>query len=173
MPELKRTVIYFTLVVLVVGGGFVAVAQGLHTSLPLAAVTSGSMTPQIKQGDLIVVQGVNTSRLGVGDIIVYCSTDPYLSDCKIVHRIVEVVRQNGEVVGFITKGDNNLENDALAGFEPVTGIPPSRVIGKVVFVLPLLGWVVILVKTPEGLALVISLLILYFVVDALRASSRK
>lgn len=129
----------------------------LHTRIPLAAVTSGSMTPTIKQGDLLVIEGVNTSDLRVGNIIVYRSTDPYLSDELIVHRIIRVNQVDGKVVGYVTKGDNNLESDAVAGFEPPTGIPPNEVVGKVVLVIPLLGWVVLFLKQPIGLLVLVVL----------------
>lgn len=135
----------------------------LHTSVPLAAVTSGSMTPTIKRGDLLVVEGVNASNLHVGDIIVYRTSDPYLAGELIVHRIIKVNLVDGKVVGYITKGDNNLQSDAAAGFEPPTGIPPQDVVGKVVFVVPLVGSVVLFLKQPLGLVAVAALFAAFLV----------
>lgn len=155
----KTQALYFVLGVALTVSLLVGAVHLLNTSIPFAAVTSGSMTPAIKQGDLLVVQGVNASSLKVGDIIVYCSTDPALKDCKIVHRIIQITLENGQPVGFITKGDNNFIADNVFGFEPSYGIPPSRVLGKVVFVVPLLGFLVIFLKQPIGFAVVVLALI--------------
>lgn len=144
---------------------FLGAATLLHTQVPFAAVTSNSMTPTIKQGDLLVVEGVNTSALHVGDIIVYKTTDPYLSGELIVHRIVKVYSVNGEIVGYVTKGDNNPQPDNVAGFEPPTGIPPQDVVGKVVFVIPLLGYFVLFLKQPLGFLAILIVVCLFLFLE--------
>jgi signal peptidase I len=156
-PIWKQT-LYLLLALLLVVGAFSAAAVLLGTQAPLAAVTSGSMTPTIKQGDLLVIQGVSPQSLQVGNIIVYRTTDPYLSDELIVHRIIQINKADGNIVGFVTKGDNNPYPDTVYGFEPPTGIPPQYVVGKVVFVIPLLGFIVLFLKQPGGLALMVVLL---------------
>jgi signal peptidase len=167
----KIQILYFALGVALTVLLFVGAVHLLNTSIPFAAVTSGSMTPSIKQGDLLVVQGVNTSSLRVGDIIVYCSTDTALKDCKIVHRIIQITLENGQPVGFITKGDNNLVADNVFGFEPSYGIPPSHVLGKVVFVVPLLGFLVIFLKQPIGFVSVVLVLVASITWDLYRKPS--
>jgi len=153
-----KDVLYIFLGFMVAVGAFLGVSVLLHTQIPLAAVTSGSMTPTIKQGDLLVVEGVNTSNLQVGNIIVYKTTDPYLGGELIVHRIVKIDIYDGRVIGYVTKGDNNPVPDNEAGFEPPTGIPPQDVVGKVIFVIPLLGFIVLFLKQPAGFVLMVLLL---------------
>lgn len=150
--------------ILLVAAFFVTVPRALDTPDPLAAVVSGSMTPTIKVGDLLVVQGVNAQTLKPGDIIVYCSTDKALADCLIVHRIVRVVMQDGTVQGYITQGDNNFASDN-GQLEPITGIPPGDVKGKVIFVIPLLGFLVIWLKNPAVFASVVLIILAYTLVD--------
>ncbi|PSN84583.1 signal peptidase I [Candidatus Marsarchaeota G2 archaeon ECH_B_SAG-F08] len=164
----NREVFYFVLGIVLALLAVFGLGRVLHTNVPLAAVTSGSMTPAIKEGDLLVISGVNPNTLKIGNIIVYCSTDPALKDCLIVHRIVYITRVNGQIVGFVTKGDNNYVTDNQAGLEPPSGIPPQDVVGKVIFVIPLVGFLVIFLKQPAGFAFVVFLAILYFVIEIRR-----
>jgi len=153
-----RQTLYVALGFIIAVAAFLSAATILHTQVPLAAVTSGSMTPTIKQGDLLVIQGVNVYRLHVGNIIVYKTTDPYLSNELIVHRIIKINTSNGKIIGYVTKGDNNPYPDTVYGFEPPTGIPPQNVVGKVVLVVPLLGFLVLFLKQPTGFLLMVILL---------------
>ncbi|MEM0121059.1 MAG: signal peptidase I [Thermoprotei archaeon] len=155
----RRKTVYAALGYLIAIIALLSLATMLHTQVPLAAVTSGSMTPTIKQGDLLVVEGVNPYNLHVGTIIIYRTTDPYLTDELIVHRIIKIDVSNNTIIGYITKGDNNPYPDTVYGFEPPTGIPPKDVVGKVVFVIPLLGFLVLFLKQPVGLLSIVVLLI--------------
>jgi signal peptidase I len=170
--NLKSETLAMTIIVVLVVGGFGILIYFLNSPIPFAAVTSGSMTPDIKKGDLLIVQGVKSSAIHVGNIIVYCSTDAALSDCRIVHRVISINRNSsGQIIGFVTKGDNNQVADNIFGYEPITGTPPSDVLGRVVFVVPLVGWAVMFLKDPFGFASVVLLLILAIVYDLF--SSRK
>lgn len=111
---------------------FAALFCGLRALLgvdqPFMVVVGNSMYPTLKDGDLIVVRGVDPSTLAVGDIVVYRSpNDPRT---MIVHRIVEVVSR--EPPAFRTKGDNRAKPDSWL----VTG---DMIVGQVVAVLPYLG----------------------------------
>jgi signal peptidase len=112
------------------------------TSVPLASPTSSSMEPTVSPGDLALVTGVNPKTLSVGDIIVYDELVQNLSDpvpSKIssptMHRIDKIVFENNQRY-FITKGDNNPTEDDWF-------VPKEGVQGKVVFVIPYLGNVVL------------------------------
>ncbi len=93
-----------------------------------AIVGSGSMRPVIDVGDIVVVQHVSPEELKVGDIVQYYSPEGY----TITHRIIEI-REGPEGKIFITKGDANEMADA-----PFTA---DRIVGKVVFVIPKLGYI--------------------------------
>lgn len=69
-------------------------------------VLSGSMEPTINTGDLAISKEVDTKTLKVGDIISFKIKE----NIVVTHRIVEITTQDGETA-YITKGDNNYEND--------------------------------------------------------------
>lgn len=84
----------------------------LDTKQPVAAITSQSMYPELKRGDLLLLEGVaELSDLRVGDILAFESEDGFA-----IHRIVII---DGEEI--ITKGDANLITDKPIGFDQVIG----------------------------------------------------
>lgn len=115
----------------------------LKNNFKILAVTSGSMEPAISVGSVVVVQPSNIYR--VGDIISYNSG--IAKKDNTTHRIVEVKGKNGSRM-FVTKGDANKGNDTKE-------TPVSKVLGKKVFQVPLLGYFLIYIKTLPGLILII------------------
>ena len=91
------------------------------------AVATGSMTPRLKVGDLVVTS-IFTDSVEVGDIIQFRR-----DDVTVIHRVVELTRVNGEVV-YVTRGDANKSNDG--GY-----VRMQDVEGKVLFSIPYLGWI--------------------------------
>ncbi|MCD6247847.1 MAG: signal peptidase I [Hadesarchaea archaeon] len=134
----------------------------LHTDTPMMAIVSNSMKHMdnswmsfihnhygvdfstidnfpvkggFERGDLIVVKGVSSpEEIKLGDVIVYNSED---SKIPIVHRVVQIENLDGEIF-FTTKGDN----PRILATEEVSF---DNVIGKVVFVIPKLGYLSLLV----------------------------
>lgn len=104
----------------------------LRTDSPMMAVVSNSMKPTFERGDLIFVKGVDSpGKIKQGDIIVFRLENE--RETK-VHRVVEIVPNNGNQVLFRTKGDHNLNPDKkLVSFEEVKG--------EVIFWIPKLGYV--------------------------------
>ncbi len=86
-------------------------------------VVGESMIPTFRSGDLLIIKDVEPAEIEVGDII----TVRY-DDSSITHRLVEKIE--GDPNYYRLKGDGNEEPDPGA-FEE------SRIIGKVVWVLPL------------------------------------
>ncbi len=99
-----------------------------------AVIYSGSMRPALEVGDIVIVAKRNPRLLGVGDIISYKAKD---SPVQTVHRIVAMRSEGGRVV-FITRGDANARDDPPVLMENVTG--------KVILVVPRLGWASIVVR---------------------------
>lgn len=104
-------------------------ALALSTSLPIVAVESNSMVPTFQKGDILILQGVPAGELAIGDIIVF---SPRAQAIPVVHRIVA---ENPDGT-FQTKGD---ANPTQLAFEK--SIAPDQVHGKVILILPYLGWV--------------------------------
>jgi signal peptidase len=99
-------------------------------------VLSGSMEPELSPGDVIIVA---SGPVAVGDVITYRTG----SEVPTTHRIVE------EVDGaYRTKGDAN--ENADAGL-----VDPSQVLGSVVVVIPLIGYVILWANTTVGFALLV------------------
>ncbi len=104
-------------------------AFALSTDMPIVAVESGSMEPTFYRGDILVLQGVPADQLKVGDIIVF---SPAEKATPVVHRIIKI-NDDGS---FQTKGD---ANPGQIPFEK--HIEASQIHGKVILIIPYLGWV--------------------------------
>jgi len=159
----------------IVFGGVFAFWFGLRawsrTQYPLLAVVSTSMVPTLNVGDLIIVQGVEASTLKVsskfeGEIIVFQS--PNNRDDFIVHRAIEKAFRDG-VWYFRTQGDNSATNsspDVWSGPDTWNGMVSEKlVMGKVVDVVPWFGNLSLFIRTPEGLLLIIALIIIIIFLD--------
>ena len=108
------------------------------------SVLTGSMTPTIPAGSLVLVVPTDPQTVRTGDVITFQAA-PGVAE-YITHRVVEV-RPNTTPATFITKGDANKGVDA----EPV---PAGAVRGIVRFHLPYLGDAAEFVRTPAGLVAV-------------------
>jgi signal peptidase I len=144
-----------------------------RTQLPLYAVVSTSMVPTLNVGDLIIVQGVEASTVRVGpkfegEIIVFQS--PTSRDDFIVHRaIYKELNPNDHIWYFRTQGDNSATNsspDVWSGPGTWNGMVSQELImGKVVEVVPWFGNLSLFIRTPEGLLLIIALIIILIFLD--------
>ena len=92
------------------------------------AVASGSMNPEIKKGDVVIVEKIddNYSSLNIGDVIAF-----KYEKVIIVHRIVNIVKDRGHYY-FYTKGDANKKEDNFS-------IKEDMIEGKVNVKIPLIG----------------------------------
>lgn len=80
-------------------------------------VSSGEVkSDNFSRGDVIKVKiaGDNTEKASykVGDVITFWDTI-HAEKALDTHRIIEVVEEEGRVVGYYTKGDNNLTADSI------------------------------------------------------------
>lgn len=91
-------------------------------------IASGSMRPTMDVGDLAIVIRVPVNKIEPGDIIQFVSEEGV-----ILHRVISL-KQAGSTLFFVTKGDANNAPDP----EPVTS---SRIRGKLLFVIPKIGWI--------------------------------
>jgi len=159
----KREALEIAVPILIIVALYAGFALYMGNWSPFMVVMSGSMVPALRVGWIIVVRSVPPAQIKVGNIIVYHSTDPMIPD-PIVHRVIKINDVNGSLY-FLTKGDANPINDAQAGFEPAEGIPQARVVGKVVYVIPYLGYAVLFLKQPPVYILLVTLLIALIIAD--------
>lgn len=103
----------------------------------LYVVQSGSMEPSIKTGSVVLTKNEEDYR--INDVITFFATDKRNTT---THRIFNIKESNYKPL-FITKGDANQAEDR-------EGINEENILGKVVFTLPYLGYVVSFTKTQMG-----------------------
>lgn len=121
------------------------------TENPFYVVSSGSMIPNLNIFDVIVVQGnVAFDHIKIGDIIVF--NRPNGHDKVIVHRVAEILYKDPLVIR--TKGDSN--PDSIPGTDfPIT---KEDYIGKVVYVIPQIGYVTRILTPPINYILIAAII---------------
>ena len=131
-------------------------------------VLTGSMEPAIPEGSMLLIRQTEPETLQAGDIISFFSPDPLLDGALNTHRIQEVL-DDGDTLEFITKGDANFLEDQ----QPVSA---RQVVGKVIFISPILGKFVRLISNPLVFCLVVLLplaaMLIANLVRALRSAMR-
>ncbi len=103
-----------------------------------ALISGVSMEPAMGLGDIAITREVAPGQVRVGDIVRF---RPVSGRGSILHRVVEVRQEGGRYV-FVTKGDNNNVED-----KPWD---ETQLEGKLVVVVPKVGWVAIVLKTLLG-----------------------
>ena len=93
------------------------------------AIASGSMSPTIRRGDVVVIEKIDNKydSIKVGDVIAY-----EYSKVIIVHRVERIVKDRGEYF-FYTKGDANKDSDNWV-------VEASSIEGKINVKIPFIGY---------------------------------
>lgn len=154
-----RTVL-LVLVAIIVGVNFYTInaSKIAGNSVPMpfgvgsAVVLSGSMEPEISVGDLLIVSKQESYE--VGDVVVF--QDGKLA---VTHRIVSISENE-----IITRGDANNTDD-----DPIT---LDDIKGEVVCVIPCVGHLVNMIKTPLGTLVIIALAV-FLLERSFRAEKEK
>lgn len=125
------------------------------TQNPFYVVASGSMIPVLEVYDVLIVQGnIPFEDIQLGDIIVF--DRPSDHNRVIVHRVITILSDEPKTIK--TKGDANPASIPGTDF-PIT---EDEYIGKVVYVLPQVGYVTQILKPPVNyiiIAIVIGIMI--------------
>jgi len=104
--------IYFAIIIGAIALGPHILGWALDTEHPMATISSGSMWPALKTGDIVLLQGVDTAEdLKEGDIIAFRHKGGLA-----IHRIVSI-----EGDRITTKGDANTKQDTTITFDNVIG----------------------------------------------------
>lgn len=143
----------------------------IRGAMPFMPIFGTSMEPELKAGNMVLIEDVSPSDVKVGDIIVFTVPalirESYNYPPVVAHRVKEVfVRDYGTI--FRTKGDN-------AGEDPFT-VRPQDLRGKVSKQIPYLGFPLLFFQSRQGLIFVIialSLLAIYLYTDELTRGKRK
>jgi len=119
-------------------------AVGVFPIYPSVIVT-GSMEPDIKPGDIILVEKVTDieeiNNLDINDVIQFKRDGVLIS-----HRIIEKKNDDKEGLLFRTKGDNNSASDSDL-------VKPQDIKGTIKYIVPKIGWLTLLIKSDKEIAL--------------------
>lgn len=117
------------------------------------AVLSGSMEPNIPVGSIVYVdKSVTGQELEVGDVVTYSLQ----SGTFVTHRVLSLDDEAGVMV---TQGD---ANDAPDG-----DISYSKLVGRVKFHLPYLGYVSTNIRTSRGIMAITILVVVIILLNCL------
>ena len=103
--------VYILIIVSIVWGLPQFLSWKLETPYPLAAITSGSMWPALKEGHLVLIKRVGKDEIKKSDIIVWKNERGFT-----IHRVVALKDKM-----LVTKGDANFVEDEPVRYENVVG----------------------------------------------------
>lgn len=119
IKNILEWLIYILIFLAIVYGTPKLLVKILHTDYPIASITSSSMWPALKEGDIVFVKGVSEqTEVKVGDVVVY-KNDPSVNSGRAgftIHRIIEM----GENT-LTTKGDANNIADTPINYDELIG----------------------------------------------------
>ena len=109
----------------------------LISGIKLYSVKTGSMEPEIHQGSLVYVKTYKTKddiydNIDVGTDITYSTNNKIF----VTHRVISLSEENG-----------TLQTQGIIDNAAIEDNSYTQVVGKVVFVIPLLGYVILLLKS--------------------------
>jgi signal peptidase len=170
--EARGYVVLVVVFLAIVVGYTVATRAISGTNFPIAAVQSPSMEPNIPTGSLIFIQRVNGEDVVVGppttgDVLVYFFPNEKITDYFIFtvydptpwsHRAIQKTEINGTWY-FLTKGDANLSPDQNT-LNPSTWVPEERVIGRVIWYVPYIGYIFLWLRNGYLVAMIIVILLI-------------
>lgn len=158
--KMVKSILYFIVIVV----SILIIASTLKIGgWSMYAVTSGSMEPKIHTGSIVFDQKQSDYR--VNEIITYTLSG---KDKTVTHRINEVNDING-TISYQVKGDANNAPDSES-------IYMYQVVGRVLFSLPLLGYIVAFARTLPGLVILVIIpatIIIYEEIGKIRSEMKR
>ena len=154
MKIIKGLINVLTTLIIVVGIVFV----GLYIAgIKPYVVLSGSMEPKLQTGSLCFInKRIKYDKLKEEDIIAFRNDN----DTLVTHRLVSISPEE-----FETKGDANNTTDGV--------FKKERYVGKNIFWIPKVGYVIRIVQTTRGKLVFGTFIILLFAAGILLGENRK
>lgn len=87
----------------------------------LFTIASGSMLPEYKIMDVILVGSKDYDKIEIGDDLVYMGKEESYKGKIITHRVINIENNNGEYL-YTTKGINNPLEDPIVNQNQVYGV---------------------------------------------------
>lgn len=111
-------------------------------------IVSPSMVPNINVYDAVITMRVSESKIELYDIITFLSEKINTNGTPITHRVVGILETADGERAYRTKGDANDSEDRAI-------IKQSEVLGKVLFKIPMIGYVKTFLSSKFGWFVVI------------------
>jgi len=148
-------IIYYFFVVLVTTIALLLLVSifPIKGNFQVKVVLSGSMEPTIRTGSVVVIKPEDNYK--EGDIITFGKDTK--KDIPTTHRIVKTRAVEG-VMLFSTKGDANDSPD-------LRETKQNEIIGKVLFSVPFVGYILDAAKKPLGFAVLVGVPVAIIVFD--------
>ena len=131
--------------------------------MEMKAVMTSSMEPELPVGSLLVISPTDYDDIQIGDDITFVR-DANLT--LVTHRVIS---KDDETQKITTQGIANNVSDAPTSYE--------NVVGKVVWSIPYVGYLVIYLGKPQGkiiaVTVIISLLAISFLIDKYSSDKEK
>jgi len=148
--KLTRDILTLVVLILSIILVYIGLRFFLATTTPLVVVASGSMSPALEVGDLIIVKGVQPEEIKIGDIIVF--DPPREGIGRTVHRVKDIESANGNLT-FKTKGDAN-------DIEDLYMVYPENIHGRLLNKIPYIGYLALNPLIPVIIITVIIVIII-------------
>lgn len=159
MVWIRTAFVYIFCIAIVIGAVLFAADKSPQKSIfgyRYYTVLTPSMEKALSVGDMVIVKLGNADEIEIGDIITFNPSSD--SDAYLTHRVTKKLQdyEGSKVTCFVTKGDANETEDSFL-------IDSSRIVGKVVFSIPKLGYIVrfIQLKWYFVIPLVVMLFVLF------------
>ena len=135
------------LVVILIGIAFLFLVSALPVTgnYKIKIVKSGSMEPAISTGSIVVVKAFSDYQ--AGDIITFGKDSK--DQVPTTHRIVDIRIESGNPI-YVTRGDANDTDDSKE-------VRKNEIIGRVLFHIPVLGYLIDFARQPLGFIVLIVL----------------
>ncbi len=135
-------------------------------------VVSSSMEPDIMTNDMIIIHKVKEENLQIRDAITFDVYLPELGEnSKVTHYIGDILDNDGTIIyktQGATKDIGDFDNWKNADNEDVD-ITYSNIDGKVVLVIPYVGYIINVLRNPVGLLLIfVNIGIIYLLVKVIK-----
>lgn len=116
MRKIVKSILGWILYIAILAGLIYGLPKGLvyvlKTDYPMASITSASMWPTLKKGDLVLIKGIeDKNNIELNDIVVYRNEKGFS-----IHRVVKLNENT-----LITKGDANNVNDSPVEYNQIIG----------------------------------------------------
>jgi signal peptidase I len=112
VKSILEWIIYALIFIAIVWGTPRLLVRIIDTEYPIASITSSSMWPVLKEGDVVFIKGVSgKTDVKVGDVVVYRNERGFT-----IHRIIVMNEET-----LTTRGDANNIDDAPIKYEQLVG----------------------------------------------------